>query len=56
MSKRCEILVTSGTYRRPGRCEKRLGIKKVPIGTKMVGLCAHHRAVLERGKLLEVAS
>lgn len=54
----CQAQVPAGTYRRPGRCEKRSGVKLVrwaptPLQTLALLLCPHHRAVQERGGKVE---
>jgi hypothetical protein len=43
--RRCEAMVPARAYSAGGRCEKALGVKRA--GRLL--LCAHHRAVLERG-------
>lgn len=52
--KRCEVLVRAGTYRAPGQCEKRLGLKRVKLADITVLICAHHAAVIGRGTVPEV--
>lgn len=52
---RCEIVVPDRTYRRAGQCEKRLGVKIIMLDDTPAKLCQHHRAALERGRVMERA-
>ena len=51
---RCDVMVRAGTYRAPGQCEKRLGLKRIKIGDMVRRVCAHHIAMLERGVKAQV--
>jgi hypothetical protein len=48
MSKRCSIMVSAGTYRQPGQCAKRHGLRLVRLTDRKLPVCAHHRAVLDK--------
>lgn len=51
---RCEVMVRAGTYRAPGQCEKRLGLKRIKLADTTVLMCAHHVAMIERGVKAQV--
>jgi len=53
--KRCAIMVTSGTYRAPGQCAKRHGLRLVKLVDRQIDVCAHHRQVLAAGRAVAVA-
>lgn len=56
---RCQAMVPAGTYRQPGRCEKRHGVKPLTIqegADKLrVKLCVPHRKIIDAHKPLEFA-
>ena len=50
MKRRCEILVRARRYGAPGQCEKRTTLRVVRLADTPVTVCAHHAAVLGRGR------
>jgi hypothetical protein len=53
--KRCAIMVSAGTYRQPGQCQKKFGLRLVKLVDREIPVCAHHRSVLMTLKKAEVA-
>ena len=45
-------MVSAGTYRAPGQCQKKHGLRLVKLIDQRIPACAHHRAVLEKSGIL----
>ncbi len=52
--KRCVIMVSGGSYRAPGQCAKKHGLKRVKMIDRTVLICKHHQNVIEAGRVLPV--
>jgi hypothetical protein len=45
---RCSIMVSAGSYRAAGQCQKTAGLRPVKLVDRRIPVCKHHRNVLDK--------